>query len=274
MTLKPTPHPTTLSLTSEVTPLHQCTYLPDRAARLEIIELSKDGHLDTPTFSEFSRLGFRRSGQHLYRPVCFHCQRCISTRVLVNEFKPNRTQRKLWQKLQDIDVTITACEEANETHFNLYARYICARHSDGDMYPPNLQGFKQFLQYTFTQSFFMEFWQNDELVMVAVCDQLDDGISAVYTFYDPEATINSLGTLAILTQIDYVKRLGLPYLYLGFWVPNAEKMAYKSHFFPNELLINQHWYRFDNAVTPQQVEPLLQQAVKTHYLKLWNTDQH
>lgn len=271
MTLKPPHLPNSLALTSQLTPLHQCSYLPDRAARLELIELAKDERLDTPIFSQFSRLGYRRSGQHLYRPVCFHCQRCISTRLVVNEFEPNRTHRKLWQKSHEIDVVITACDDADESHFTLYARYICARHSDGDMYPPNLQGFKQFLQYSFTQSFFMEFWLHDELVMVAVCDQLDDGISAVYTFYDPDATINSLGTLAILTQIDYVKRLGLPYLYLGFWVPDSDKMAYKSRFYPTELLINQQWYRFDEAVTAAQVEPLLQQAIKAHYLNMWNT---
>ena len=140
MTLKP-PHPSTsLALTSQFTPLHQCSYLPDRAARLELIELAKDERLDTPIFSQFSRLGYRRSGQHLYRPICFHCQRCISTRVVVNEFEPNRTQRKLWQKSHEMDVVITACDDADELHFTLYARYICARHSDGDMYPPIYKG--------------------------------------------------------------------------------------------------------------------------------------
>ena len=253
----------------QVTPLHQCSYLPDRAARLELFDLSNHERLTTPLFSGLSRLGFRRSGQHLYRPACHHCQRCISTRLLVAAFERNRSQRKLWQKYQNSDVVITACEDANEQHFSLYARYICARHSDGDMYPPNLQSFRRFLQHSFTHSFFMEFWQKDTLIMVAVCDQLDDGISAVYTFFDPDWQPSGLGTLAILTQIEHVKRLNLPHLYLGFWVPNAQKMAYKSKFYPIELLIDQTWHRFDSPVTPEHVEPLLQRAIKQHYLAVW-----
>ncbi len=259
------------SFDSQITPLHQCNYLPDRAARLEFIELKQAHSLATPLFSQFSRLGFRRSGQHLYRPICHHCQRCIATRIPVNEFVRNRTQRKLWHKSATIDITISDCDDANDQHFALYARYICERHSDGDMYPPSLEGFKRFLQYSFTESFFMEFWQDGQLIMVAVCDKLDDGISAVYTFFDPNIAQTSLGTLAILTQIDYVKQLGLSYLYLGYWVPNSEKMQYKANFAPLELMINQRWHRFDEKITPALIEPLLQQSIKQHYAERWQS---
>lgn len=256
-------------LNSQITPMHQCNYLPDRASRLEFIDITDEASMSTPLFSQFSRLGFRRSGQHLYRPICYHCQRCIATRIIVDEFEENRTQRKLKNKSSHIEVTISDCNEATEQHFGLYARYICERHSDGDMYPPSLESFKRFLQYSFTDSFFMEFWRDEELIMVAVCDKLDDGISAVYTFFNPELARLSLGTFAILTQIDYVKQLGLPYLYLGFWVPNSEKMDYKANFHPIELLINQHWIRFDEKVTSEAVEPLLQQSIKQHYSQRW-----
>lgn len=258
-----------ITLDSQITPLHQCNYLPDRAARLEFIELKDEHSMATPLFSQFSRLGFRRSGQHLYRPLCFHCQRCIATRLPVHEFMHSRTHRKILGKALDIDITVSDCHSVNERHFALYARYICARHSDGDMYPPSLPSFQRFLQFSFTDSFFMEFWRRDQLIMVAVCDQLDDGISAVYTFFEPELERQSLGTLAILTQVDYVKKLGLPYLYLGYWVPEADKMDYKAKFYPIELLINQAWYRFDQPVTADMVEPILQQAIKQHYLTEW-----
>ena len=260
---------TNFTLNSQITPLHQCNYLPDRASRLEFIELTEPNSLSTPIFSQFSRLGFRRSGQHLYRPVCHHCQRCIATRIPVDSFTPNRTQRKVFNKINEIDIIINDCQNANETHFNLYARYICERHSNGDMYPPTLHSFRNFLQFSFTDTFLMEFWRDGELIMVAVCDRLDDGISAVYTFYDPALTRLSLGTVAILLQIDYVKQLGLDYVYLGFWIPDSEKMHYKTNFRPIELLINQTWYHFDKAVANEMVEPIIKNAIKQYYLTHW-----
>lgn len=255
----------------QITPLHQCSYLPDRAARLEFIE---PNHMDTPTFSRFSRQGFRRSGQQLYRPFCLHCQRCIATRLPVTEFSPNRTQRKILQKNSQLAISIIACVDANEQHFALYARYICERHSDGDMYPPSPYSFERFLAYSFTHSFFMEFWdeKDDTLVMVAVCDKLDDGISAVYTFFEPSFDKQSLGVYAILSQIEYVKGLGLPYLYLGFWIPHATKMQYKANYHPIELYIDEKWHYFADKITPERVEPLLQQAIKHRYLNFWAND--
>lgn len=262
----------TTAFASQITPLHQCSYLPDRAARLEFIEPSS---MDTATFSAFSRQGFRRSGQHLYRPFCLHCQRCIATRLPVRDFLPNRTQRKILNKNAHLTIRFTPCEEANEQHFALYARYICERHSDGDMYPPSPISFERFLAYSFTDSFFMEFWdtKNNKLVMVSVCDRLDDGISAVYTFFDPNLYRQSLGVYAILSQIAYIRSLGLPYLYLGFWIPNSTKMHYKANFYPIELYIDEAWHYFEHKITAETVEPLLQQAIKHRYLNFWAGEQ-
>lgn len=263
----------TAEFASQLTPLHQCTYLPDRASRLEFIEPE---YMDTPTFSAFSRQGFRRSGTHLYRPFCLHCQRCIATRIRVDEFAPNRTQRKIAHKNAHLVTNIIPCDEATEQHFSLYAHYICERHSDGDMYPPSQISFEKFLKDSFTHSFFMEFWDEsdnetgDKLIMVAVCDRMDDGISAVYTFFEPSLADRSLGVYGILSQIDYVKSLGLPYLYLGFWIPNSAKMHYKANYHPIELYINEKWHYFAEKPTPETVEPLLQQAIKRHYLDLWS----
>lgn len=254
---------------SQITPLHQCSYLPDRASRLEFIE---PDYMDTPTFSGFSRQGFRRSGQHLYRPFCLHCQRCIATRLPVRDFYPHRTQRKIIKKNAHFTTRILPCDNASEQHFSLYARYICQRHSDGEMYPPSQISFERFLAYSFTKSFFVEFWdeQDDKLVMVAVCDQLDDGLSAVYTFFDPALEKDSLGVYAILWQIDHVKSLGLPYLYLGFWIPNSPKMHYKANYYPIELYIDETWHRFDSQISSDTVEPLLQAAIKHRYLNFWS----
>lgn len=258
----------TSEFASQITPLHQCSYLPDRASRLEFIEPE---YMDTPTFSDFSRHGFRRSGTHLYRPFCLHCGRCIATRLVVDDFTPNRTQRKIQHKNAHFVTNIIACEDIAEPHFSLYARYICERHSDGDMYPPSQISFEKFLKDSFTHTFFIEFWDEttDSLVMVSACDRLDDGISAVYTFFEPSLDKQSLGTYAILAQIDYVKTLGLPYLYLGYWIPDSAKMHYKANFYPIELYIDDTWHHFNKKVTAETVEPLLQTAIKRHYLDLW-----
>lgn len=258
-------------LNSQITPLHQCNYLPDRAARLEFIELQEPQMMPTAIFSQFSRLGFRRSGNHLYRPVCVHCQRCMATRLPVDEFVPNRTQRRLAHRLASFSIRTTDCRDANEQHFNLYARYICARHSDGDMYPPSLASFQRFLQFSFTESFFMEFWDGENLVMVAVCDKLNDGISAVYTFFDPDMPQLSLGTLGILAQIEYVKRLNLAYVYLGFWIPDSNKMRYKANFQPIEVLIDGQWLYFEGKLSKERVEPYLQEAIKKHFRAQWQS---
>lgn len=260
----------TTEFATQITPLHQCSYLPDRASRLEFIEPEL---MDTATFSAFSRQGFRRSGDILYRPFCLHCGRCIATRIPVADFTPNRSQRKAHNKNQHLTIKLTPCHSATDHHYHLYARYICERHNDGDMYPPNQPSFERFLMHTFTHSFFMEFWQGQQLVMVAVCDELDDGLSAVYTFFEPSLDSRSLGVYAILSQIDYIKQLGLAYVYLGFWIPNSTKMHYKAQFYPIEILIEEKWHYFSDKITTETVEPLLQRAIKTRYLNFWSDEQ-
>lgn len=217
-----------------ITPPHPCSYLPEKSARMLFVDpsLTVSGGL----MSELSRQGYRRSGNYLYRPECKHCAQCLSLRIPVAQFKPGRTQRKIINKNADLTQRLVPSNKARAAHYRLYERYINQRHVDGDMYPPSQDQFAKFLMHGFEQSFFMEFWLGSQLVGVAVIDVLDDGLSAVYSFYDPALNSRSLGTYMILAQIDWLKRIKKTHLYLGYWVPDAPKMRYKSRFTPFELL--------------------------------------
>lgn len=222
-----------------ITPPHQCSYIEGRAARMVFLDPVK--RIDTTTLSELSRQGFRRSGDFVYRPECNHCRQCLSARIRVDEFKPTSSQKKALKSNRDLRIVTRATHHATQVHYQLYERYIRLRHADGDMYPPSYDQFEKFLVDSCTNSFFLEIWQADQLMAVATCDQLDDGISAVYTFFEPTATHRSLGTFAILQQIEWAKQQHLPYVYLGYWVPDSAKMKYKAQFSPLEILINGQW---------------------------------
>ena len=151
---------------------------------------------------------------------------------------------------------ITRTADASEIHYNLYERYINERHSDGDMFPPSLDQFEKFLVHSCTESFFLEFWKDDRLISVSSCDPLDDGLSAVYTFFDPDENRRSLGVFAVLKQIEHAKALSLPYVYLGYWVPHSDKMNYKSQYVPLELLIDGQWRRLNRMLNPEEIQQL------------------
>ncbi len=227
-----------------ITPPHQCSYIEGRAARMVFLDPVK--RIDTLTLSELSRQGFRRSGDFVYRPECNHCRQCLSARIPVADFVPNSSQKKALRQNKDLRLVTRATFHATDVHYNLYERYIEARHADGDMYPPSREQFEKFLVESCTDSFFLEMWLADQLMAVATCDRLDDGLSAVYTFFEPEQDFRSLGNYAILKQIEWVKQQGLDYLYLGYWVPNSPKMKYKSQYSPLEVLLNGQWTRFES----------------------------
>ncbi len=217
---------------------HPCSYLPGEQA----ITLFADpkSRMSRAMYTELSDLGFRRSGNYVYRPHCEGCQACVPVRLPVARFHPNRQQSRIWKKNQDIEVTTVASDFQDE-HYRLYASYINARHSDGDMYPPSVEQYCSFLTAEWGDTQFYEFRLQGRLIAVAVCDRLDNGLSAVYTFYDPQEDRRSLGSYAILWQIEECRRLGLPSLYLGYWIKNSQKMNYKIAYRPIELLINNEW---------------------------------
>lgn len=217
---------------------HACSYLPDEQATTLFLDPQKP--IDTLTYSRLSELGFRRSGDHLYRPHCRTCSACVAARLPVDAFTPSNAQKRILKRNQDLVVTGTIPETTEEI-YSLYARYIESRHADGDMYPPSREQFTSFLVRKWPFSIFYEFRLNGKLLAVAVTDQMVNGLSAVYTFYDPDEHRRSLGRYAILWQIEEARRCNLHAVYLGYWIKNCKKMNYKTEYRPIEMLVNQRW---------------------------------
>jgi arginyl-tRNA--protein-N-Asp/Glu arginylyltransferase len=220
------------------TPEHSCSYLDDRQAKT--IFADPEASLNKHDYSTLSDLGFRRSGNHIYRPHCQNCSACISARIPVELFRPSRSQKRVLKLNQDLQICIQAPAYSDE-YYALYERYIRMRHSDGDMHPTSKTQFESFLVQSRYSTHFIEFRTDESLLGVAVVDYLEHGISAIYTFFDPEQQQRSLGKLAILKLIQLAQNEGLPYLYLGYWVQGCQKMAYKTDYHPIQLLIAGHW---------------------------------
>ena len=222
------------------TPPHDCSYLDDRQA----ITLFADPEaaISNATYHQLSMYGFRRSGNYIYKPQCAHCNACISVRVPVHAFRPNRQQKRVWRQNQDLTVRKVSANYV-QAHYDLYAQYVSLRHADGDMFPPAVAQYVSFLFSDWSDTWLYEFYEGEKLIAVAVCDALKNGLSAVYTFYDVAAEKRSLGTYAVLWQIAEAQNMGLDFVYLGYWVEDSRKMAYKIKFQPLEGLINQLWLR-------------------------------
>jgi arginyl-tRNA--protein-N-Asp/Glu arginylyltransferase len=221
---------------------YACSYLPDRTARSQV---ATPGHLiDTPIYSDLVRNGFRRSGVFTYRPRCDNCRACVPVRIPVQFSIYDRGQRRVLKRHGEL-VASEHILQFNEEHYALYQRYQAARHAGGGMDQDNREQYTQFLLQSHVDTRLVEFREDGVLRMVSVIDRLIDGLSAVYTFYDPEIRGASYGTYGILWQIETCKRLGLPYLYLGYWIRESPKMAYKSRFRPLEGRIDGQWHTLD-----------------------------
>ncbi|WP_447555752.1 arginyltransferase [Vreelandella sp. EE22] len=219
---------------------HGCSYLPGKEATtlfLDPMESPKGG-----VYEALSLLGFRRSGRHLYRPHCEGCQACQSVRIPVAQFTRNRTQRKIWRRNGDITTRVIPAR-FESTHYALYAHYIRTRHSDGDMYPPSQEQYRTFLTQSEPYAYLMELYLQDTLVGVAAFDELEHGLSAIYTFFGVSEALDrrSLGTFAILCLIELCREKGLSHLYLGYWIEECRKMRYKQAFSPLEVLDGRYW---------------------------------
>jgi len=227
-----------LTLDFYATPEHDCSYLPEQKATTLFAD--PNVIMTTALYSELSQLGFRRSGNQYYRPHCASCQACTPIRVPVADFRPSRSQKRVLRKNQHLQCQIIPAD-FHEDHYLLYEKYIIDRHSDGDMYPPSREQYRSFLVDGHQCTQFIELSEDGHLCGVAVCDQLEDGLSAIYTFFDPELTALSLGTFAVLWQIQEAQRRNQTYLYLGFYINNCRKMSYKNQYKPFEARINNHW---------------------------------
>ncbi|MDR2212070.1 MAG: arginyltransferase [Pseudomonadales bacterium] len=221
---------------------HHCSYLSGELAQTLFIDPAFQ--LDKSANSRLTELGFRRSGAHVYRPNCRQCRQCISCRIPVARFSENRRFKRILKRNADLRVSELADISGHEPYL-LYKHYINVRHADGDMFPASPEQYASFLLQRCEGTRYYAMHQGERLVGVMVSDELNNGLSAVYTFYDPLQEARSLGTFAILWQIEQARRLGLDYLYLGYWIRDSHKMNYKIHFRPLELLIRQEWLLFD-----------------------------
>jgi len=229
-------HPTELTfktLQFYSTASYPCSYLQDREARSQV---AAPTHLiDATTYSRLVEQGFRRSGMFTYRPNCDACRACLPIRVDAGGFRPNRSQRKVWRRHQSLRASNAPLEFQPE-HFALYRRYVSTRHAGAGMDDDSQTQYSQFLLTSRVDSTLIEFRDpQDVLRMVSIIDILDNGLSAVYTFFDPDAP-GSLGTYGVLWQLDRCQAMGLPWLYLGYWIQESRKMAYKSQFKPYQVL--------------------------------------
>lgn len=225
---------------------YPCSYLPDRMARSQV---ATPAHLiDTTVYSELIRHGFRRSGSYVYRPLCDQCRACVPVRLIVAGFKPGRTQRRACKRHEDLEVSMGALR-FDAGHYALYRHYQSQRHAGGGMDQDGAQQYRQFLLESAVATRMVEFRENGALRMVSVIDQVADGLSAVYTFYEPEIRKASFGTYNILWQAALCRELGLPYLYLGYWIKDSPKMAYKYNFQPLQGLIDGRWQSLPSART-------------------------
>lgn len=218
---------------------HDCSYLPDQRASTLFVDPYV--LVDEDTYDQLNQLGFRRSGRHYYKPHCADCKACIPSRIPVQHFKPSRQQQRTIKKNAALSKLMCTSINSFDEHYALYSRYIEARHKDGDMYPPNRDQFEQFIQEITDATRFIEFRDAGKLVCVSVVDLLSDGLSAVYTYFDPEMDEKSLGVYAILHNIELAANQNLPFLYLGYWIEDCDKMSYKTNFRPTQLLIDQEW---------------------------------
>ena len=223
---------------------HACGYWPDRNARDLVLD-PVDPSLPA-LYGSALAMGFRRSGNHVYRPHCAGCQACTPVRIPVERFQANRAQRRCLSRNADLQVDVARALRTNE-NFELYRRYVSGRHAGGGMDDPSPADFDGFLACEWSPTRFLEIRKDRQLLAVAVTDVLADSLSAVYTFFDPALSARGLGTFAILSQLGYARQAGLDYLYLGFWLRDHPKMDYKQRFRPLEHLSGRDWLPFSDS---------------------------
>lgn len=223
---------------------HACEYLPGRESASLFAD--PDAAMDMGIYSELANLGFRRSGAHVYRPHCESCQACVPMRVPVAGFRPSRAQRRCVSANEKSGVRAVIRDASfDEAHFALYRRYISSRHAGGGMDDPSPERYVEFLSSPWSETLFVEFRQQETLIAVSVLDVLAQGLSAVYTFFDPAFAALSPGRHGVLWAIAEARRRGLTYLYLGYWINGCAKMQYKQEYRPLELFLDGRWPSFD-----------------------------
>jgi arginyl-tRNA--protein-N-Asp/Glu arginylyltransferase len=217
---------------------HPCSYLDGRMSTILFVDPQRT--LNANEYALFVRQGFRRSGDLVYRPHCQGCSACVPVRIPVREFRASRGQRRVWNRNADLVVLETPAR-FEPAHFDLYQRYQAGRHPESGMNDADPEKYLGFLTSREIDTAFFELRVGDRLLGVAVADLLPDGLSAVYTFYDPDLPQRGLGVYALMWEIAETARRGLDYLYLGYWIAESPKMSYKIHYRPIEVLDAGQW---------------------------------
>jgi len=215
-----------------------CPYIESETA--STVLLDPGYKVDNALFSILLKSGFRRSGRTIYKPHCDHCNACVSVRIPAREYKPNRSQLRCAKRNSDIKTTMVPAV-FKQAHFDLYCRYQSWKHTGDIMDHHDPIRYQESMVDSIIETVFIEYWLDDKLVGLSVCDLPDDGLSAVYTFFEPELRKRSLGTFAIMKQIEYVNEMELDWVYLGYWIKDCKKMSYKTNFKPIFGYINKEW---------------------------------
>jgi len=221
---------------------HPCSYIEEQDA----VTLFADpkAEMTTALYSALSDLGFRRSGEYVYSPRCPHCSACLPVRIPVSAFRPDRSQRRNWKRNSDLEVRVLPAQ-FRQQHFALYQRYMDSRHPDGSMATPDPEQYNRFFGSSWCETRYVEFSLDGTPLAISVMDILNNGLSAVYTFFDPDASDRGLGVYAVLWLIEEAKRRGLPYVYLGYLIHESPKMAYKARYRPLEVFRHGGWIPLD-----------------------------
>lgn len=228
-----------------------CPYLSDRVEQKIFTELK--GPQASELNNSLSKVGFRRSQRVIYKPACDGCSQCLSVRILVDDFHPGRTMRRVSKKNSDLLETPLHAHATLE-QYDLLKRYLDDRHSEGGMAGMTAMDYATMVEETPVDTFMVEYRKRDlepggkgygTLLAACLTDVLDDGVSMIYSFYDPDQTDRSMGTHMILAHIEWARRLGLPYVYLGYWIQNSEKMNYKARYQPAQVYTDDGWELMD-----------------------------
>lgn len=220
------------------TVVDECPYLDNEQSASILVD--PEHQIDTQLFAMLSRSGFRRSGEMLYSPKCPSCSACMSVRIPTAQFKASRSQRRVWRRNRDISVRIEDVSFRQE-HFEMYLRYQQHRHPESSMCDEDPAKYSGFIESKFSRSKFLCLYLDEQLIGISVIDQFDGGVSAVYTFFDPEHSNRSLGTYAILYLCKLARLRDIPYVYLGYWIDGSQKMDYKRKFKPLQGYQNRRW---------------------------------
>lgn len=239
-----------------VTAPQPCPYITGRSERKIFTHLTPDK--SAAMIDNLLRGGFRRSQNIAYMPYCDGCQACVSVRILVNEFKPSRSMRRILKQNNDLEHERVGAVATSE-QYALFRDYIGERHSDGGMADMSVLDYSMMVEDSAVETFITEYRRKSNsrllssavtgdlpLAAAALCDHLSDGLSLAYSYFDPELHDRSLGSYIILEHIEYARSLGLPYVYLGYWIEESKKMSYKSRFLPQERLTRNGWVRVDS----------------------------